>query len=71
MHGERHTRHRGRTDCLDYERGSFRSPISRADDPAIASDAAMLQRRLAELEDLQTEVDRLYARWAALEEKQQ
>jgi ATP-binding cassette subfamily F protein uup len=43
----------------------------RADDPAIASDAAMLQRRLAELEDLQAEVEMLYARWAALEEKQQ
>jgi hypothetical protein len=30
----------------------------------------VLQQRLAELEDLQAGVDRLYARWAALEEKQ-
>jgi ABC transport system ATP-binding/permease protein len=43
---------------------------SRAEDPAIATDADMLQKRLSELEDLQAEVDRLYARWAALDEKQ-
>jgi len=42
---------------------------ARAADPAIASDAAMLQARHAELEELQAKVDRLYARWAELEEK--
>ena len=42
---------------------------ARAEDPSIASDAVMLQKRHSELEDLQAQVDRLYARWAALEEK--
>ena len=42
----------------------------RAEDPSIATDAGMLQKRLSELEDLQARVDRLYARWAALDEKQ-
>ncbi len=41
-----------------------------AEDPSIATDAGMLQTRLSELEDLQARVDRLYARWAALDEKQ-
>jgi ATP-binding cassette subfamily F protein uup len=40
-----------------------------AEDPTIASDAGTLQRRLVELSDLQQQVDRLYARWAELEEK--
>jgi ATP-binding cassette subfamily F protein uup len=43
---------------------------ARAEDPSIATDADMLQKRLAELADLQAQVDRLYARWAALDEKQ-
>ena len=38
-----------------------------AEDPAIASDADALQQRFRELADAQTEVDRLYARWAELE----
>jgi ATP-binding cassette subfamily F protein uup len=42
----------------------------RAEDPAIATDAGMLQSRLSELADLQAEVNRLYARWAELDEKQ-
>ena len=42
----------------------------RAEDPAIASDAAALQLRLEELEAARLEVDRLYARWAELEAKQ-
>jgi len=42
----------------------------RAEDPSIATDAGMLQKRLSELEELQALVDRLYARWAALDEKQ-
>ena len=41
-----------------------------AEDPAIASDPAALQERLAALEKAQAEVDRLYARWAELEAKQ-
>jgi ABC transport system ATP-binding/permease protein len=41
-----------------------------ADDPAIASDPAALQQRYAALEAAQAEVDRLYARWAALDAKQ-
>ena len=40
-----------------------------AEDPAIAADAAALQLRFAELQSAQAEVDRLYARWADLEEK--
>ncbi|HEY0787174.1 MAG TPA: ABC-F family ATP-binding cassette domain-containing protein, partial [Thermoanaerobaculia bacterium] len=40
-----------------------------AHDPAVASDAAALQARFAELAEAQGEVDRLYARWAELEEK--
>ncbi len=42
----------------------------RAEDPSIATDADMLQRRLAELGDLQAQVDRLYKRWGELDEKQ-
>ena len=41
----------------------------RAEDPSIATDAATLQARLSELGDRQAEVDRLYSRWAALDEK--
>ena len=41
-----------------------------AEDPAIATDADTLQRRLAEMADLQAQVDRLYVRWAELAEKQ-
>jgi ATP-binding cassette subfamily F protein uup len=43
---------------------------ARAEDPAIASDAAALERRLAELDATQAEADRLYARWAELEARQ-
>jgi ATP-binding cassette subfamily F protein uup len=42
---------------------------SRAEDPAIASDATALQARLKELDAAQHETDRLYARWAELEAK--
>ena len=42
----------------------------RAEDPSIATDAGTLHQRLSELADLQARVDRLYARWAALDEKQ-
>jgi ATP-binding cassette subfamily F protein uup len=42
---------------------------ARVDDPSIATDAGMLGKRLSELSDFQAQVDRLYARWAELEEK--
>jgi ATP-binding cassette subfamily F protein uup len=42
----------------------------RAEDSAIATDAAALQEALSILGPLQTEVDRLYARWTELDEKQ-
>ena len=42
---------------------------TRAEDPAIASDAAALQERFAALAEAQAEVERLYARWAELEAK--
>ena len=41
-----------------------------AHDPAIAADAVVLQQRYAALRAAQERVDRLYARWAELEEKQ-
>ena len=40
------------------------------EDPAIASDAAGLVRANADLEEAQSALDRLYARWHELEEKQ-
>jgi ATP-binding cassette subfamily F protein uup len=40
-----------------------------AEDPSIAADAVALQQRFAELSAAQSEVDRLYARWAELEAK--
>jgi ATP-binding cassette subfamily F protein uup len=41
----------------------------RAEDPAIATDAVILQQRFAELAAAQAEVDRLYRRWSELEAK--
>jgi ATP-binding cassette subfamily F protein uup len=41
----------------------------RAEDPSIATDAAVLHERFAELARVQTEVDRLYERWSELEGK--
>ena len=43
----------------------------RAEEPAIAADATALQQRYAELSAAQSEVDRLYARWAELDAKSQ
>jgi ATP-binding cassette subfamily F protein uup len=40
-----------------------------AENPAIASDAAQLQRALHELSGAQAEIDTLYTRWAELESK--
>jgi ATP-binding cassette subfamily F protein uup len=42
---------------------------NRAEDPAIAADAAALQQRFAELTEAQAEVDRVYQRWSELEAK--
>ena len=42
---------------------------SNAEDPSIATDATALQARLKELDAVQHEADRLYARWAELEAK--
>ena len=42
---------------------------ARVEDPAVAADAGALQKRYAELNAAQAEVDRLYARWAELEGK--
>ena len=39
-------------------------------DPAISANATKLQERMKEVDVAQAEVDRLYARWAELEEKQ-
>jgi ATP-binding cassette subfamily F protein uup len=41
-----------------------------AEDPSIASDPVALQERHAALDAARAEVDRLYARWAELEERQ-
>jgi ABC transport system ATP-binding/permease protein len=43
--------------------------LAAAENPAIASDAAQLQRALHELSGAQAEIDTLYARWAELEAK--
>ena len=40
-----------------------------ANDPAIASSAGTLQERYAALHTAQADVERLYARWAELDEK--
>ena len=42
----------------------------RAEDPSIATDADMLQKRLSEVDELQARVNRLYERWAELDDKQ-
>lgn len=40
---------------------------TRTEDPSIAADAASLQERFQDMADAQSEVDRLYERWAGLE----
>jgi ATP-binding cassette subfamily F protein uup len=49
---------------------TLQSKQAALDDPAIASDAAELVRAGSELKEAQGVVDRLYARWHELEEKQ-
>ena len=53
---------------LDAE-GAVEARQREAEDPAIASDPTALQQRYAALDAARTEVDRLYARWAELEDK--
>ena len=54
---------------LDAE-GALALARSAVDDPAIASDPVALQTRWAALQAAQVAVDRLYERWAQLEQKQ-
>ena len=42
---------------------------ARTEDPSIATDAAALQEHFQDMADAQSEVDRLYERWAELEAK--
>ncbi len=44
---------------------------SRAHDPAVVTDAGEVARRYRELDEAQSEVERLYARWAELDGKRQ
>jgi len=53
---------------LDAE-GAVEARQREAEDPAIVSDPTALQQRYAALEAARAEVDRLYARWAELEDK--
>ncbi len=47
----------------------LREKLTRLEDPAIASDAARLHAAHEEMEAVQKELDALYTRWAALDEK--
>src|SRR6266566_1360203 len=53
---------------LDAE-GAVAARQREAEDPAIVSDPTALQERYAALDAARAEVDRLYARWAELEDK--
>ncbi|OLD97672.1 MAG: ABC transporter ATP-binding protein [Candidatus Rokubacteria bacterium 13_1_20CM_4_68_9] len=53
---------------LDAE-GAVEARQREAEDPAIVSDPTALQERYAALDAARAEVDRLYARWAELEDK--
>ena len=48
----------------------LRAKRSALEDPLILSDAPRLQSICAELEEIENNVDKLYARWAELEQKQ-
>jgi len=49
--------------------GDVQAARAGAEDPSIATDATVLQERMAALDAAEREVERLYARWAELEEK--
>ncbi len=51
--------------------GALAAAAAAAHDPAIASDAGSLHAAVQRMDSAQAEVDRLYARWADLEAKQQ
>ncbi|HET8947006.1 MAG TPA: ABC-F family ATP-binding cassette domain-containing protein [Candidatus Polarisedimenticolia bacterium] len=51
--------------------GRLEEARRQAEDPSIAADAGTLQRRLVALAEVETEVERLYTRWAELEAKAQ
>jgi len=59
----------GMEQAVEDAEASLAEARRRAEDPSIASDAAALQARFAELAAAQAEVDRLYARWGELEAK--
>jgi ABC transport system ATP-binding/permease protein len=50
--------------------GALATAQAAVEDPAIASNPTELQARCETLETARREVERLYARWAELEEKQ-
>jgi len=54
---------------LDAE-GALETCRREMEDPVVVSEPTALQQRVAALEAARAEVDRLYARWAALDEKQ-
>jgi ATP-binding cassette subfamily F protein uup len=51
----------------EQELGALRAAL---EDPAIMSDAAQLHLTYVQMEEVQKKVDKLYARWSELEEKQ-
>ena len=55
--------------AIEEAEGALEACRRRTEDPAIASDPVALQREYAALEAAQADVDRLYARWAELEDK--
>jgi len=67
-HRERQEWDRMEADILAAEE-ALAGAQAAAEDPVIASDAAVLHERCAALDAARTEVERLYARWAELEAK--
>jgi ATP-binding cassette subfamily F protein uup len=51
----------------EQELGALRAAL---EDPAVMSDAQRLQATCAQIEEIQKKMDKLYARWAELEQKQ-
>jgi len=67
-HRERQEWDRMEADILAAEE-ALAGAQAAAEDPAVASDAAVLHERCAALDAARAEVERLYARWAELEAK--
>jgi ATP-binding cassette subfamily F protein uup len=55
--------------AIEQAEHDLRSKVAALNDPAIMSDAPRLQVAVAEVEQSQQVVDRLYGRWSELEEK--